>query len=191
MVHSGRSQSWTVYNEYEWSPEKWLTGVTLIKFTISHCLKRRQRETNKRKNYSVSHRKRRKEGSEAWFPGLWVGKIHWRRLSTPVFLGFPCSSAGKESTCNAGDLDSIPGLGRSPGEGKGYPVQYSGLENSTNGGAWWATVHRVTKSQTQLRDRHTHTDISTDSLIHQVIFEHLTIATVFLELQRVQRWFRQ
>jgi len=45
-------------------------------------------------------------------------------------LYFPCGSAGKESTCNAGDLGSIPGLGRSPGEGKGYPLQYSGLENS-------------------------------------------------------------
>ena len=45
-------------------------------------------------------------------------------------LGFRCGSAGKESTCNAGDLGSIPGLGRSPGEGKGYPLQYSGLENS-------------------------------------------------------------
>ena len=52
------------------------------------------------------------------------------RLSTPVFLGFPCGSAGKESTCSAGDLGSIPELGRSPGEGKGYPLQYSGLENS-------------------------------------------------------------
>ena len=52
------------------------------------------------------------------------------RLPTPVFLGFPGGSAGKESTCNAGDLGSIPGLGRSPGEGNGYPVQYSGLENS-------------------------------------------------------------
>ena len=46
------------------------------------------------------------------------------------FLGFCCGSAGKESACNAGDLGSIPGLGRSPGEGKGYPLQYSGLENS-------------------------------------------------------------
>ena len=44
-------------------------------------------------------------------------------------LGFPCGSAGKESACNVGDLSSIPGLGRSPGEGKGYPLQYSGLEN--------------------------------------------------------------
>ena len=59
-------------------------------------------------------------------------KIPWRRdrLPTPVFLGFPCGSVGKESAHNAGDLGSIPGLGRSPGEGKGYPLQYSGLENS-------------------------------------------------------------
>ena len=56
----------------------------------------------------------------------------WRRdrLPTPVFLGFPCDSTGKESACYAGDLGSIPGLGRSPGEGKGYPLQYSDLENS-------------------------------------------------------------
>ena len=61
----------------------------------------------------------------------WVRKICWRRdrLPTPVFLGFPGGSAGKESTCNEGDLGSIPGLGRSPGEGKGYPLQCSCLEN--------------------------------------------------------------
>ena len=61
----------------------------------------------------------------------WVGKIRWRRhrLPTPVFLGFCGGSAGKESALNAGDLSSIPGLGRSPGEGKGYPLQYSGLES--------------------------------------------------------------
>ena len=54
-------------------------------------------------------------------------KIHWRRdrLLNPIFLGFPCGSAGKESTCNMGDLGLIPRLGRSPGEGKGYPLQYS------------------------------------------------------------------
>ena len=62
---------------------------------------------------------------------FWVGKILWRRdrLPTPVFLGFPGGSAGEESACNAGDLGSIAGLGRSPGEGNGYPLQYSGLEN--------------------------------------------------------------
>ena len=63
-------------------------------------------------------------------------------------LGFPCVSAGKESSCNAGDLVSIPGLGRSPGVGKGYPFQYSGLENSMN------CVHGVTKSRTRLSDFH-------------------------------------
>ena len=61
----------------------------------------------------------------------WVRKIRWRRdrLPTPVFLGFPGGSAGKESAYNAGDLGSIPGLGRSPGEGNGSPLRYSGLEN--------------------------------------------------------------
>ena len=60
----------------------------------------------------------------------------------------PGSSAGKELACHAGDLGSIPGLGRSPREGKGYPLQYSGLDNSVDRGAWQATVHGVTKSRT-------------------------------------------
>ena len=64
-------------------------------------------------------------------------------------VGFPCGSVGKESACNAGDLGLIPASGRSPGEGKGYPLQYSCLENSIDRGAWWATVHGVEKSQTQ------------------------------------------
>ena len=61
----------------------------------------------------------------------------------PSRLGFPGGSAGEESTYNSGDVGSIPGLGRSPGEGKGYPLQYSGLENSMD-----CTVHRVTNSWT-------------------------------------------
>ena len=65
--------------------------------------------------------------------------------------GFPGSSAGKESTCNAGDLGSIPEFGRSPGEGKGYPLQYSGLENSMD-----CIVHGVAKSQTRLSKFHFH-----------------------------------
>ena len=78
-------------------------------------------------------------------------EVPWRRdrLPTPAFLGFPCGSAGKESTCNVGDLGSIPGLGRSPREGKGSLLQYSGLENSMD-----CIVHGVAKSQTQLRDFH-------------------------------------
>ena len=63
-------------------------------------------------------------------------------------MGFPGGSAGKESTCNARDLGSIPRLERSPGEGKGYPLQCSGLENSMDRGAWQATVHGVVKSRT-------------------------------------------
>ena len=62
--------------------------------------------------------------------------------------GFPGGSEVKASACNAGDLGLIPGLGRSPGEGNGNPLQYSCLENPMDGGAWWATVHGVAKSQT-------------------------------------------
>ena len=69
-------------------------------------------------------------------------------------LGFPGGSDSKESSCNAGDLSLIPGLGRSLGEGNNYPLQYSGLENSMDRGAWQATVHGVAKSQTQLSDFH-------------------------------------
>ena len=72
-------------------------------------------------------------------------------LSKTLYLikGFPDSSVGKESACNTGDPGSIPGLGRSPGEGKGYPLQYSGLENSMN-----YIVHRVAESRTGLSDFH-------------------------------------
>ena len=76
-----------------------------------------------------------------------VGKIYWKRdrLPTPVFLGFPGSSAGKESACNAGDLGSNPGLARYPGEGKGYPLQHSAMENPMDRGAWRVTVDEVAK----------------------------------------------
>ena len=69
-------------------------------------------------------------------------------------MGFPGGSGGKESACNAGDLGSIPGLGTSPGEENGYPLQCSCLENSMDRGAWWATVHGVTKSQRRLSNLH-------------------------------------
>ena len=73
----------------------------------------------------------------------------WRRgnLPTPVFLGFPYGSADKGYACSAGDLGSIPGLGRSPGKGKGYLLQYSDLENSMD-----CIVHRIAKIQTWLSD---------------------------------------
>ena len=73
---------------------------------------------------------------------VWFKKIVW--------------SNGKEPPCNSGDLNSIPGLGRSPGEGNGNPLQYSCLENSTDREAWQAMVHGVTNSGTQLSDWHFH-----------------------------------
>ena len=63
-----------------------------------------------------------------WWMSVWTHILII--VSVISLMGFPCGSAGKESTCNVGDLGSIPGLGRFPGEGKGYPLQYSGLENS-------------------------------------------------------------
>ena len=62
--------------------------------------------------------------------------------------GFPSGSDGKESVCNVRDWGSIPGLGRSSGEGHGNPLQYSCLENPMDRGAWWATDHEVAKSRT-------------------------------------------
>ena len=69
----------------------------------------------------------------------WATSLH-------TVIGFPDGSVGKESACNAGDMGLIPGLGRFPGEGKGNPLQYSGLENLMDRGAWLATVHVVTES---------------------------------------------
>ena len=78
-------------------------------------------------------------------------------LALPSVVSFPGSSTGKESSCNVGDLGSIPGLGRSPGEGKGCPLQYSGLENSMD-----CIVRGVAKSRTRLSDFHslTHSPVS-------------------------------
>ena len=76
--------------------------------------------------------------------------------------GFPCSSAGKESACNVGGLGLIPGLGRSPGERKGYPLQYSALENSMD-----CRDHGVTKSQARLSNFHTQT-MSTQIHMHDL-----------------------
>ena len=69
-----------------------------------------------------------------------------------MYVGFPGGSDGKESACSAGDERSIPGSGRSSGEGNGNPLQYSCLENPMGGGAWQATVHGVARSQIQLSD---------------------------------------
>ena len=73
-------------------------------------------------------------------------------ITESYHLGFPGGSEVKASACNVGDLGLTPGLGRSPEEGNGNPPQYSCLENPMDGGAWWATVHGVTKRWTWLRD---------------------------------------
>ena len=73
---------------------------------------------------------------------------------TTVYRG---GSDGKESACYAGDVGLIPEMGKSPGEGNSYPLQYYGLENSTDRETWWATVHGVTKSQTRWSKFHIRT----------------------------------
>ena len=75
-------------------------------------------------------------------------------------MGFPGGSVGKESACNVGDLGLIPGLGRSPGEGNGNPLQYSCLENSMDRRAWRVTVHRVTESDMIEQLTHTQSDMT-------------------------------
>ena len=83
-----------------------------------------------------------------------LSKKKKKRILSFIPLGFPGGSVGKESACNAGDPVSISGLGRSPGEGNGNPLQYSCLENLMDRGAGQATVCRIVKSRTQLCDFH-------------------------------------
>ena len=93
-------------------------------------------------------------------------------------VGFPCGSAGKVSDCNGGDLGSIPGLRRYPGEAKGYPLQYYGLENSMD-----YTVHGVAESDTteqfSLKQENDHL---------YALFKHLTHC--FISLYLIHQYFR-
>ena len=113
------------------------------------------------------------------FPDSSVGKesacnagdpdLIWKRMNrlpTPVFLGFPCGSAGKESAGK--DLGLIPGLERSPGEGKDYPLQYSGLENSMD-----YIVHGVIKSRTRLSDFHFTFSWASEFLLSNLLSDQL------------------
>ena len=75
-----------------------------------------------------------------------------RSAKITAFMGFPGGSDGRESACSAGDPGSVPGLGRSPGEGNGYPLQYSCLENPMDRGAWRAAVHGVAVTQIRLSE---------------------------------------
>ena len=76
----------------------------------------------------------------------WKDPLEKEMATHSRILGLPGGSDGKESTCNMGDLGSIPGLGRSPGGAHSYPLQYSCVENPMDRGAWWAAAHGVTKS---------------------------------------------
>ena len=76
-----------------------------------------------------------------------------------TLMGFPGGSGGKEFSCNAGDLGLVPGLGRSPGEGNGYPLQYSCLENSTDRGAWRASWWGHKQSDTTEQQTHSYCNI--------------------------------
>ena len=94
-------------------------------------------------------------------------------------LGFPCDSAGRKSACNVGDLGLIPGLERSPGEGNGYPLHYSGLENPMNRGAWQAIVHGVTKSWPRLSiHTHPHTHTALIKAITFIPFQALSVCPI-------------
>ena len=82
-----------------------------------------------------------------------IPMFNWpKKILTFFTLGFPCSSVGKEFAYGAGDLGSIPGLGRSPGEGNGNPLQYPCLENLMDRGTWWTAIHGVAKSWARLSD---------------------------------------
>ena len=96
------------------------------------------------------------------------------------FMGFPCGSADKEFTCNAEDLGSIHGLGRFPGEVKGYPLQYSGLENSMD-----FIIHGVTKSRTWLSDFHFHLHFMSHSIIY---VQHLVDSNCYFTKTVLNIW---
>ena len=87
-------------------------------------------------------------GGQRWCPAAYHLRLILKAVDNQV-LDFPGGSVGKESVCNAGDMDLIPGLGRSPGRGHGNPLQDSSLENRMDRGAWRDTVHGVVKSHTQ------------------------------------------
>ena len=125
-------------------PTRHRHGVAQLHTARSHSLSPIPREKRGGESFRKKSSPQRKLVLDSFFSLGVAGR-------TGVMQYFPCCSAtGKESACNAGDLGSIPGLGRSPGEGKGYPLQYSGLKNSMD-----YTVHGVTKGQTQVSYFHT------------------------------------
>ena len=118
-----------------------------------------------------------------------LGKVYcnsriFQLLSTLFYRGFPGSSAGKESVCNERDLGSIPGSGRSPGEGNSYALQYSCLENSMDRGGWQDTVLGVTKSWTQLSDWHFHFQRKNYKINHHFTSPVITLFGLIMRIWR-------
>ena len=127
----------------------------------------------------------------------------WLFMSFSHFIGFPGGSDGKASACHVGDLGSIPGSGRSPGEGNGNPLQHSCLENPMDGGAWQARVYEVAKSRTRLSDFTFHFHLFLDGVIcflllscmnclHSLEIKSLpvtSLAIIFLPLWRLSLCF--
>jgi len=105
--------------------------------------------------------------------------IYSKNVYIKAVWGFPWGLDDKESACNAGDPCSIPGLGRSPGEGNGNPLQFSSLENSIDRGAWWATVHGVAESWTQLSDYTFQKQFNTGYLLLYLIIVLLSVSIQF------------
>ena len=118
----------------------WFTQKACLSMKVSYCT-RPWKHTDSEREISLKY-----AISSQWSPVRKEGLCFW------LLEYFPGGSEGKASAFNAGDLDLIPGWGRSPGKGNGNPLQYSCLENPMDGEAWWATVHGVTKSQTWLSD---------------------------------------
>ena len=115
---------------------------------LSSCLEGKEVERSHNQEEEPPRRLAEEWEGEVQAPGE-AGRA-WQILTTPKKRDFPGGSDGKESAYNAGDPGLIPGSGRSPGEGNDNPLQYSCLENSMDRGAWWATVHGVTKRWTRL-----------------------------------------
>ena len=123
----------------------------------------------------------------------WVGNICWRRnrLPTPVFLGFPCGLADKKSACSVGDLGSIPGLVRSPGEGKGYPFQYSGLENSMDCTEWLVpSTHLSEICAKNTKETHKHVEYQIKMILSRTVIKDYSFKTyTFMQHQlRKNTW---
>ena len=142
--------------EVLWGPEEEIVDTTWERLKL---LAERRPESLVMMRWNVSLRSWKERLFSTMTPLLHRNSL-WAVFQPVTILtlwDFPGGSDGKESASNAGDMGSISGSGRSPGEGNGYPLQYSCLENCMDRGAWRATVYGIAKSQTRLSNWHFHT----------------------------------